>query len=63
MGASLEGWWPLQVARLRGQGVLRGGKRCRIVKDVFRNGLDGLSDLAIEVACARRNWRLAFRAF
>ena len=38
-------------------------RTCRIVKDVFRNGLDGLYDLAIEVACALHNWRLAFRAF
>jgi hypothetical protein len=38
-------------------------KRCRMVKDIFRNWADGLSDLAIEVACALHNWRLAFRFF
>jgi hypothetical protein len=38
-------------------------KRWRMVKDIFRNWADGLSDLAIEVACALHNWRLAFRIF
>jgi hypothetical protein len=41
--------------------TIAGIKRCRIVKDVFRNRLDGSSDLAAEIACALHNWRVTFR--
>jgi hypothetical protein len=36
---------------------IAGVKRCRIVKDVFRNTKAGFSDLAMEIACALHNLR------
>jgi len=36
-------------------------KRCRIVKDVFRNTKEGFSDLVMEVACALHNLRVECR--
>jgi len=36
---------------------IAGVKRCRIVKDVFRNTKKGFSDLAMEIACALHNLR------
>jgi len=41
--------------------VIAGVKRCRIVKDVFRNIKPHLSDLVMEVACALHNLRMTFR--
>jgi DDE superfamily endonuclease/Helix-turn-helix of DDE superfamily endonuclease len=41
--------------------VIAGVKRCRIVKDTFRNLKDDFSDLAMEVACALHNLRIACR--
>ena len=38
--------------RISVENTIAGVKRCRIVKDVFRNTKDGFSDLAMEVACA-----------
>lgn len=46
---------------MRIEHVIAGVKRCRIVKDTFRNHKDGFSDLAIEVACALHNLRIAWR--
>jgi hypothetical protein len=37
--------------------VIAGVKRCRIVKDVFRNTLSGYDDDAIELACGLHNFR------
>ena len=37
--------------------VIAGVKRCRIVKDVFRNTLSGYDDDVIELACALHNFR------
>lgn len=41
--------------------VMAGIKRCRIVKDVFRNTAKGFSDLVMQVACALHNLRTDFR--
>lgn len=41
--------------------VIAGIKRCRIVKDVFRNTAKGFSDLVMQVACALHNLRTDFR--
>ncbi len=41
--------------------LLMGVKRCRIVKDIFRNTKAGFSDLAMEVACALHNLRMDCR--
>jgi hypothetical protein len=43
------------------ENTISGAKRCRIVKDVFRNTKDGFSDLAMEVACALHNLRTECR--
>ena len=39
------------------ENTISGVKRCRIVKDIFRNTKQGFSDLAMEVACALHNLR------
>nr|VFK28155.1 MAG: DDE superfamily endonuclease [Candidatus Kentron sp. LPFa] len=41
--------------------VISGAKRCRIVKDVFRNTKLGYDDLAMEIACGLHNYRSHFR--
>ena len=41
--------------------VLCGVKRCRIVKDVFRNTRDKFNDLVMEIACGLHNFRTACR--
>jgi len=42
--------------------VISGIKRCRIVKDVFRNTKDGFADLVMEIACGLHNFRTACRS-
>ena len=42
--------------------VIRGVKRCRIVKDIFRNTKYGFDDLVMEIACGLHNFRTAYRA-
>jgi hypothetical protein len=41
--------------------VICGVKRCRIVKDVFRNTRDKFADLVMEIACGLHNFRTAYR--
>jgi hypothetical protein len=41
--------------------VICGVKRCRIVKDVFRNTRDRFADLVMEIACGLHNFRTAYR--
>ena len=41
--------------------VIAGIKRCRIVKDVFRNTKPGFSDLVMQIACSLHNLRTDFR--
>jgi hypothetical protein len=41
--------------------VICGIKRCRIVKDVFRNTKDRFDDLVMEIACGLHNFRTEHR--
>jgi hypothetical protein len=41
--------------------VICGIKRCRIVKDMFRNTKDKFDDLVMEIACGLHNFRTAYR--
>ena len=41
--------------------VISGAKRCRCVKDVFRNWRAGFSDLTMELACGLHNFRSDLR--
>ncbi len=41
--------------------VISGVKRCRIVKDVFRNTKKGFCDLVMEIACGLHNFRTECR--
>lgn len=43
------------------ENTIAGVKRCRIVKEVFRNTKAGFSDLVMEVACALHNLRMDCR--
>jgi DDE superfamily endonuclease len=43
------------------ENTIAGVKRCRIVKDLFRNTKAGFSDLVMEVACALHNLRMDCR--
>jgi DDE superfamily endonuclease len=47
--------------RILVENTIAGVKRCRIVKDVFRNTKEGFSDLVMEVACALHNLRIDCR--
>ena len=47
--------------RIKVEHVIAGIKRCRIVKDVFRNTKTGFSDLVMGIACALHNLRVTFR--
>jgi hypothetical protein len=51
----------ISSVRIRVEHVIASIKRCRIVKDVFRNTKAGLSDLVMCIACALHNWRISFR--
>jgi hypothetical protein len=48
-------------ARIVVEHVIAGIKRCRIVKDVFRNTKPGFSDLVMQIACGLHNLRTDFR--
>jgi hypothetical protein len=41
--------------------VISGIKRCRIVKDVYRNTKKHFEDLVMEIACGLHNFRQACR--
>jgi len=47
--------------RIGVENTIAGVKRCRIVKDIFRNTKDGFSDSVMEVACALHNLRVECR--
>ena len=51
----------LSTARIVVEHTLAGVKRCRLVKDVFRNTKVGFTDIAMAVACALHNLRVDFR--
>jgi hypothetical protein len=42
--------------------VLCGVKRCRIVKDIFRNTRIGIEDMVLEIACGLHNFRQKLRS-
>lgn len=47
--------------RIRIEHVVSSIKRCRIIKEKFRNWLRGFADAVMEIACALHNFRLRFR--
>jgi hypothetical protein len=51
----------ISSVRVLVENVIAGVKRCRIVKDVFRNTKSDFSDLAMEVACGLHNFRVDCR--
>lgn len=51
----------ISSVRVRIEHVISGVKRCRIVKDKYRNWLKGFRDAVIEIACGLHNLRLQFR--
>ena len=51
----------ISSSRVRIEHVISGIKRCRIVKDKFRNWKQGIKDMVMEIACALHNFRLRFR--
>jgi hypothetical protein len=51
----------ISSVRVRIEHVISGVKRCRIVKDKYRNWLRGYRDAVMVVACGLHNLRLQFR--
>jgi hypothetical protein len=51
----------LSRVRVRVEHALAGVKRSRIVKEVFRNTKEELSDLVMAVACGLHNLRVHYR--
>jgi DDE superfamily endonuclease len=51
----------ISSVRIRVEHAIASIKRCRIVKDVFRNTKKGFSDLAMSIACALHNFRVSLR--
>ena len=47
--------------RITVENIICGVKRCRILKDVFRNHLVGFGDTVIEIACGLHNLRVRHR--
>jgi hypothetical protein len=47
--------------RIVAEHVISGVKRCRIVKDVFRNTKKKFDDLVMEIACGLHNFRTICR--
>ena len=47
--------------RLLVEQVISGGKRCRIVHEVFRNTTAQFDDLVMEIACGLQNFRTTLR--
>jgi hypothetical protein len=48
-------------ARISVEHTIAGVKRSRIVKDIFRNTKQGMSDLVMAVACGLHNLRVVCR--
>ena len=61
--SAADGWLNgiISGTRIIVENTIAGVKRCRIVKDVFRNTKEGFSDLVMEVACALHNLRIDCR--
>jgi hypothetical protein len=51
----------LAGVRVKVEHALAGVKRCRVVKDVFRNTTEGDSDSVMEAACGLHNLRIRNR--
>jgi hypothetical protein len=51
----------ISSGRILVENIIAGIKRCRIVKDVFRNKKDGFADLVMEIACGLHNLRVTHR--
>jgi hypothetical protein len=47
--------------RIEVEHVIAGIKRCRIVKDILRLTIEGISDLVMEIACGLHNLRVSCR--
>ncbi|MGZ8975231.1 transposase family protein [Methylomagnum sp.] len=54
---------PISSVRIVIEHVISGVKRCRIVKDVFRNTQAEYDDLVMEIACALHNFRSYHRRY
>ena len=53
----------LARVRVRVEHAIAGIKICRITKDVFRNLVDGLSDLVMSIATGLHNFRRRARYY
>ena len=51
----------ISSARVVGENVIAGVKRCRMVKDVLRLTTEGIADLVMEIACGLHNFRVSCR--
>ena len=47
--------------RITVENIICGIKRCRILKDTFRNHMSGIDDKVIEIACGLHNFRVRHR--
>jgi hypothetical protein len=52
----------ISSSRIVVEHVISGVKRCRIVKDVFRNTRIGIEDIVLEIACGLHNFRQKLRS-
>jgi hypothetical protein len=52
----------LSAVRVVVEHVISGVKRCRIVKDVFRNRKEGFVDTVMNIACGLHNFRTDCRS-
>jgi hypothetical protein len=52
----------ISSGRIIVENVIAGIKRCRILKDVFRNTKDDFADLVMEIACGLHNFRVDSRS-
>lgn len=48
----------ISSARIMVENVIAGVKRCRVVKDIFRNTKNKFNDLVMEIACGFHNFRV-----
>ena len=53
----------ISSSRIIVENIICGIKRCRIVKDTFRNHLAGFDDQVLEIACGLHNLRVRHRLF
>jgi len=51
----------ISSVRIKVENIICGVKRCRILKDTFRNHVEGFADTAIEIACGLHNLRVRHR--